>query len=138
MAIRLYVAEFFYDPLQNCNFPATRDYAPEYHVLAERNRNNRNPGSKCILLANMTDAQHTAAVADARITHLPLERVVGQIADDADTVGDIPAVARNAVRNRLEALGIDLSDVQLSWTIQRFLREMRDRIHALQAQEPVQ
>src|SRR5690348_4986010 len=136
MARRLYICEFFYVEAENCLFPAVADYTVEYSVRAERNRNNKAAGAKCVVLADMDATQHTAAVTDPRIVHVPLEKIAGAIADDADTIADIPAAARTAVRTRLEALGISLADVQLSWTVQRFLREMRDRIHALQAQEP--
>jgi len=136
MPRRLYICEFVYDPIGNDCSPAIKDYATEWTVRAERNRRNWLPGAKCIVSAEMTAATHSAAIADPRIVHVPLERIVGRIADDNDTIADLTATQRNAIRNRLEALGIDLSDVQGNWTIARFLREMRERIHALAAQEP--
>jgi hypothetical protein len=136
MPRRLYLCEFVYNAEENDCSPAIKDYAAEWTVLAERNRRNDLPGAKCIVAAEVTLASHAAAIADPRIVHLPLERIVGRLADDGDTIADLTAVQRNAIRSRLEALGIDLSDVQGSWTVQRFVREMRERIHALAAKEP--
>jgi hypothetical protein len=135
VARRLYIAEFVYNPDENDASPAIKDYASEWTVLIERNRRNERPGAKCICSGEVTLAQHAAAIADPRIVHIPLERIVGRMADLTDTIGDLTATQRNAIRTRLEALGIDLSDVQASWTILRFLRTVRDRIHALAEQE---
>jgi hypothetical protein len=135
MAKRLYICQTVYDEATNTSYPAIQDYTDTYSVLAERNRNWRTVGAGVLVVAEVTLAQHSNAVADARIVHLPLERIIGRLADDGDTIADLTATQRNAIRTRLEALGVDLSDVQGSWTILRFLREMRQRIHALQAQE---
>jgi hypothetical protein len=135
MARRLYICQIVYDENTNTNSPVISEYTDTYYVVAERNRNWRKLEAKVIVVADMTIEQHAVAVADPRIVHLPLERIVGRLAADNDTIADLTATQRNAIRTRLEALGIDLSDVQGNWTILRFLREMRDRIHALQAQD---
>lgn len=85
-------------------------------------------GSKGLILADVTPAQHATLVADTtNVVYLPLEDAGGGLVGPNGTFGDMSAANRSALKTRLEAQGVPTQDFALGDTIKRALMRAKRR-----------
>lgn len=86
-----------------------------------------------ICWADVIDAQHTAMIADSRITYVPFENAAGIALSVGDTIGDVPATLRSAIQSRLEAQHVPTDDLTLSTPLRQVVARVIRRIRIRRA-----
>lgn len=82
------------------------------------------PGNEMFCIADVTAAQHSTLIADARITYLPIENGSGQLVPFTDPISAISTANRTTIRSRLEARHIPDDGIQLTDAIGLTLRRI--------------
>lgn len=76
---------------------------------------------------DVTDAEHVEIMLITNVTYIPFEDAGGVPLQTSDAIGLIPAARRTAIRNALDAAGIDTDDLTLSDPIWKVIKRIRQR-----------
>lgn len=79
------------------------------------------------VLADVTNAQHTTLIADARITYLPFQRADSSLVNRTDLWTEVSAANRTTIGNALEANHVPTQSVPAQATVGQVVRWIRRR-----------
>ena len=128
MPLRIYICDIVHDPLGGAlglgqSRAAFHDILPgrRYNVVEDLRAVLPATTGKLLVSADVTDADHAIAIADARIQRLPFETATGNSIGMLGTLADIPAARRAALLIALENHHIPADDIDVTWTVKRVL-----------------
>jgi hypothetical protein len=126
MSVRYYLSAVIGDGLSPATAfrPALTDSAPgvSWGVTDGRADAATTAPGVMLVIADVSAAQHTALVADARITYLPFEDALGNLLTLADAIGSVSAANRTLCQNALEAQNVPMQGLTLSNTLADLVR----------------
>jgi hypothetical protein len=126
VAIRFYLSDFVDrgPPLGFC--PAVSLVARNWAIVDGR----VNPvlaAGRCMVEADVTPAQHTSIIADARNTYLPFEDATGRVLLPGEPLSAISAANRTLIRSRMEAQHVPDDGIQGTDTVRSLVRRIARR-----------
>lgn len=82
---------------------------------------------KMLVMADVTNVQHAALLADARITYFPFERADGSVVGRTELIGEVSLANRTALRAIADAHHVPLQGITLQHTVNEALGLFRRR-----------